>query len=137
MPSRRWRHAAGVVVAAVVVAGCDVTADDEGPPADEGAGSDQPQLADADSTIVLTGRDDLQWDQDAVTAEAGVIEVVLTCEDRVDHNLTIDETGVEVVACAPGATERGAVELAPGDYTFVCTVPGHEATMRGTLTVEG
>ncbi|MDX2286972.1 MAG: plastocyanin/azurin family copper-binding protein [Bacteroidia bacterium] len=37
----------------------------------------------------------------------------------------------------PGATESiyFAAPSAPGDYTYVCTVPGHAALMRGTLRV--
>jgi len=27
-------------------------------------------------------------------------------------------------------------DLAPGTYTFVCTIPGHQALMTGTMTVE-
>ncbi len=37
---------------------------------------------------------------------------------------------------AKGKTSVSA-ELAPGTYTFYCTVPGHrEAGMEGTLTVK-
>ena len=55
-----------------------------------------------------------------------------------EHNVTIEQGG-EVIAesetLAEGKTTVSA-ELAPGTYTFLCTIPGHaEAGMEGTLTV--
>jgi plastocyanin len=84
--------------------------------------------------VALVGQDELTWDQEEVSAEAGTVTFALACEAAVNHNLVID--GEEVAACAPGATETGELELDAGEYPFFCTIPGHEATMRGQLTVE-
>ncbi|MCC5947636.1 MAG: cupredoxin domain-containing protein, partial [Nitriliruptoraceae bacterium] len=85
--------------------------------------------------VAVTGTDSLAWDQESFEVAEGEITVELTCEDAVNHNFVIDETGEEVVACDPGETATGTVSLDAGTYTFVCTIPGHETTMRGELTV--
>jgi plastocyanin len=90
---------------------------------------------DTDADISVVGQDNLTWDTETLEAEAGEISVALTCEGGVNHNFVIDETDEEVAECAPGETAEGTVELEPGEYTYVCTVPGHEQRMRGTLSV--
>jgi uncharacterized cupredoxin-like copper-binding protein len=63
--------------------------------------------------------------------------VAFTSQD-IFHTFVIENVnGDEVVASArAGETDRGGVELEPGDYTFYCDVPGHRAAgMEGTLTV--
>lgn len=112
-----------VVVAALIAAACTASP----PPA-------QVDVSGAD--LVVVGQDNLQWDVESLTAEAGDIDIALVCEDAVNHNLVILETGEEVAVCPPGGTDIGTVTLDAGEYTYVCTVPGHERTMRGTLTVE-
>ena len=120
----RGRAGLALLIALVLgVAGCT----DSGPP---------PEPVDvAGADLVVVGRDNLQWDVDELTATAGEITIALVCEDAVNHNLVIEETGEEVAVCPPGRTDIGTVTLEPGEYTYVCTVPGHERTMRGTLTV--
>ena len=103
-----------------------------------GGDTDPSDAADqsADGALRVVGQDNLRWDVEELTAQAGTVEFELVCEDAVNHNLVIDELDEQVAVCAPGETVRGAVDLEPGTYTYVCTVPGHEATMRGELTVE-
>jgi plastocyanin len=86
-------------------------------------------------TVAVVGQDTLTWDAEELTVDAGTITVELTCEGGVNHNFVIEETDEEVVECAPGETETGTVDLEAGEYEYICTVPGHESTMRGTLTV--
>ena len=123
----RVRTLGVAVAAALVLAACggggDATADGDG---DGAAGSD---------ALALTGTDELLWDVESLSAEAGTIAFALTCEDGVNHNLVIEETGDEVAACQPGETVEGSVELEAGTYTYICTVPGHETRMIGELTV--
>lgn len=88
-----------------------------------------------DADIAVVGQDNLQWDTESLEAEAGEIAVALTCEGGVNHNFTIEETDEQVAECDAGETDEGTVELDAGEYTYVCTVPGHDRTMRGTLTV--
>ena len=97
-------------------------------------GDDGAALPEAD--IVLVGTDMLQWEPDRVSVRAGTSSVAIVCEPGANHNLVIEETGEEVAACTPGRTAFGEVTLAPGSYTLVCTVPGHEALMRGVLEVQ-
>jgi plastocyanin len=97
-----------------------------------GGGSDG-ALPDAD--IALLGTDRLTWEPDRVRVEPGTLSVAIVCERGANHNVVIEETGEELAACAPGRTAFGEVTLEPGNYTLVCTVPGHEVTMRAALAV--
>jgi plastocyanin len=129
-PARRRRPTVvlAVLLIAVIVAACG-GGDDVGTTDRGDAGGDG-------SSVAVVGRDDLTWDTEELTAESGPITIQLTCEPAVNHNLVIEETDELVAECAPGETVTGTVDLEPGSYTFVCTVPGHERTMRGTLTVD-
>ncbi len=89
----------------------------------------------SDDALPLLGTDDLRFEPESLSADAGTMEFVLTCESQVNHNVVIVSTGEQVAACQPGETAVGSVELDGGSYEFVCTVPGHSATMRGELSV--
>jgi plastocyanin len=130
---RRRRRLASVVAGlllAFVVAACG---GGDGPDATSGDGGDTSAQP---GTVAVVGRDDLTWNTETLSASSGTLTVELTCEPAVNHNLVIEETDELVAECAPGETATGTVDLDPGSYTYVCTVPGHERTMRGTLTVE-
>lgn len=93
--------------------------------------------ADPDTGVTrVVGTDDLRWEPEQLDVTAGD-ELELVCEEAANHNLVIVETGAQVAVCGPGETDRGTVDLEPGAYTYLCTVPGHSATMRGELTVDG
>ncbi len=85
--------------------------------------------------IVLIGTDDLLFVPEELAVPAEPVPLELHCEPAVNHNIVIIETGEEIAVCAPGETGTGTLEIAPGTYTYVCTVPGHSATMRGEITV--
>jgi plastocyanin len=120
-PTRRrpLRLALLAASAALVLVGCGGDADSGLPEAD----------------IALLGTDMLTWEPDRLTVEAGTLSVAIVCQRGANHNIVIDETGEELAACAPGRTAFGEVTLDAGLYTYVCTVPGHEVTMRGVLEV--
>jgi plastocyanin len=119
--SHRLRRAASLaVLAPLLLGGCG------------GSAGDAP-LADAD--LVVVGTDRLTWEPAQLQAAAGTSTVAIICEPGAPHNLVIEETGEEVAACTPGRTAFGAVTLSTGTYVYVCTVPGHELTMRGVLEV--
>jgi plastocyanin len=129
-PVRRRRSA---VVAALLLAFVVVACGGDEPDA---AASDAAGATGDPATVAVVGRDDLTWDTETLSATSGTITVELTCEPAVNHNLVIDERDEMVAECAPGETVVGTIDLDPGTYTYVCTVPGHERTMRGTLTVD-
>lgn len=117
--SRSRKSAAGLLlVAALSLSGC---------------GGGDAALPEAD--IVVVGTDRLTWEPDRIAVQPGTSTVAIVCEGGANHNLVIEETGEEIAACAPGRTAFGEVTLDPGNYTYVCTVPGHEQTMRGALAV--
>ena len=84
---------------------------------------------------MVVGTDRLTWEPDTLQASVGTSTVAIVCEPGANHNLVIEGTGEEVAACAPGRTAFGEVTLAAGTYVYVCTVPGHEVTMRAALAV--
>ena len=60
-------------------------------------------------------------------------------ESPLPHNIAV-RNGTEEIGpvVERGGTSEITVELDAGEYTFLCTVPGHaEGGMQGTLTVEG
>jgi plastocyanin len=116
-PGRRVRVLA--VSLALVLAAC-------------GGGTD----AGPDADLVVIGTDRLTFEPATLTAQAGVpTSVALVCERGANHNLVIDGTGEQIAECTPGQTDFGVLTLDAGTYLYLCTVPGHEVTMRGTLEV--
>jgi plastocyanin len=80
----------------------------------------------------------LAFDKKSLTAKAGKVLLTFDNPSPIPHDVAIDQDGKEI-AVTPEITESSAslsADLKPGDYTFLCTVPGHaEAGMEGTLTV--
>lgn len=72
-----------------------------------------------------------------IEVPAGQVTFEISNLDAFDHDLTIDELGLNVVFGA-NETVEAVFEAGPGTYTFYCSIPGHrEAGMEGTLTVVG
>ena len=83
----------------------------------------------------------LAYTKKTLAANAGTVKIAFTNKSPEDHNLTIQKgTNGPVVGATPtfvGGTKVLSVKLAPGTYTFFCSVPGHRmAGMVGTLTVK-
>ncbi len=72
-----------------------------------------------------------------IATAAGEVTVTLENKDLFWHTFTIEELGVDL-RVPVGAELPVTFEAPPGEYEFICAIPGHtEAGMRGTLTVEG
>jgi len=126
---RSPRTLAQLVIASLLLAACTGGgADDDPRIAPEEAGFDGERIA-------LIGTDDLLFIPDELAVPDGPVELELHCEPAVNHNVVIMETGEEIAVCSPGGIGTGTLDIDPGTYTYVCTVPGHSATMRGELSV--
>ena len=80
---------------------------------------------------------DIDFEQAPTTAPAGEQQVLLTNNGQSIHNVTIPDVSEDpIVEAGAGETATGVVELEPGTYEFICSVPGHESLMKGELTVE-
>ncbi len=82
---------------------------------------------------------DLAFDTTELTSKPGEVTIDFDNPAALEHNVAIEQDGKEL-ATTETITEGKAsvsVDLTPGTYTFLCTVPGHaEAGMTGTLTVK-
>jgi plastocyanin len=63
----------------------------------------------------------------------GPASVYLTNSDPTAHTFTIEGSVNQVVPANSSA--RVGLNLKPGQYKYICAVPGHEQTMHGTMTV--
>jgi mono/diheme cytochrome c family protein len=75
----------------------------------------------------------------ALSAPAGPVTITLANASPLEHNIALRGPG-GIIAQGPtvggGGTSGVTADLAPGVYTFLCTVAGHEAAgMTGALTV--
>jgi len=80
----------------------------------------------------------LAFDKTSLTSKPGKVTIDFDNPSALEHNVAIEQNGKEIAVSetlAKGKTSVSA-DLAPGTYTFLCTVPGHaEAGMEGVLTV--
>ena len=71
-----------------------------------------------------------------LTAKPGKVTFEIKNAGTVEHNFIIKGTTVNLESIQAGQTATVTVDLAPGTYRVLCTVPGHEeAGMVGTLKV--
>lgn len=82
---------------------------------------------------------DLAFDATSLTSKPGKVTIDFDNPAALEHDVAIEQDGKEIAVSetiTEGKTSVSA-DLAPGAYTFLCTVPGHaEAGMEGTLTVK-
>jgi plastocyanin len=102
--------------------------------------SDKPAVADGGVLDIPTDPSGaLAYQFASAEAPAGEIEVDSQNDSSVGHNIAIEGAGVneEGDVVQGGDTSSVTVNLKPGEYKFLCTVPGHaEGGMEGVLTVK-
>jgi plastocyanin len=83
---------------------------------------------------------ELKFDKTSLSSKPGKVTIDFTNPSTIPHNFEVEDEsgkvlgGTETIA---GSEESATVELAPGTYTFFCSIPGHrESGMEGTLTVK-
>ena len=83
---------------------------------------------------------DIAYDKTELASKPGKVTIDFTNPAALEHDVAIEAEGGEEIAASEVIGEGKtsvSTELAPGTYTFYCTVPGHrEAGMEGTLTVK-
>lgn len=81
----------------------------------------------------------LAFDKTSLTSKPGKVTIDFDNPSALEHNVAIEQNGKEIAVSetlAKGKTSVSA-DLAPGTYTYLCTIPGHaEAGMEGTLVVK-
>lgn len=80
----------------------------------------------------------IAFDKTTLTSKPGKVTIDFDNPSALEHDVAIEQDGKQIAVSeliAKGKTSVSA-DLAPGTYTFLCTVPGHaEAGMEGVLTV--
>jgi plastocyanin len=80
----------------------------------------------------------LKFNTSQLNATAGKVTITMTNPSQLQHDVAI-KGGVNVTGnvVGQGGKSVASAELKPGQYTFYCSVDGHEAAgMTGTLTVK-
>lgn len=81
---------------------------------------------------------EIAFDRTSLTSKPGEVTIDFDNPSAIEHDVAIEEGGKEIAVSDTITESKTSVsaDLAPGSYTFLCTVPGHaEAGMEGTLTV--
>jgi len=106
-----------------------------------GEGAEKPQAAakGPGGTLQLKASPtEIAFDTTHLASKPGKVTIDFENPAALEHDVAIEQDGKEIVkseVITEGKTSVSA-DLAPGTYTFLCTVPGHaEAGMEGTLTV--
>jgi high-affinity iron transporter len=129
IPKRRTAATAVAAVALLLLVGCGASGGPAAPAASAPAGA-----------IVVTAKE-YQFTPSALTAPAGRVTFHITNAGNETHEFEIfkgEAVVDEVENIVPGISRDLTVELAAGDYTFVCALNGHDSLgMKGTITVSG
>lgn len=81
----------------------------------------------------------IAFDATQLTSKPGKVTIDFDNPAAIEHDVAIEQGSKEIAKSALVTEGKTSVtaDLAPGTYTFLCTVPGHaEAGMEGTLTVK-
>ncbi len=128
-------QALGIVVAAALIGGCG--GDDGG---GGGSGAEREPKRSTGNAPQRVEMSEFAFSPETVRVKRGDGIAAVNVGSS-PHNLTIERSeGRELAATkdiSADAMERLPVDVKPGKYTLVCTVPGHrEAGMVGKIVVE-
>ncbi|MEX0847354.1 MAG: sulfocyanin-like copper-binding protein [Ilumatobacteraceae bacterium] len=104
-----------------------------------GGGSSSSDTIPADADVVVKAIDGIKWDQSSYSATAGDVVIAAVNVSSLPHNLYIVAADGTQLPNMLDLTSKGkvateTVTLSAGEYTLICTVPGH-ANMKAILTV--
>jgi plastocyanin len=81
----------------------------------------------------------LAFDKTSLDSKPGKVTIDFDNPSPIEHDVVIEQGTKEIASSELVSEGKASVsaDLAPGTYTFFCSVPGHaEAGMQGTLTVK-
>jgi plastocyanin len=134
------RILAVVAIAATfgLAAGCGGDDDDDDEAAAPEATAPEEEAAGGGGAATEVGMTEYAFEPADLTAAQGDT-LTATNDGELPHNYTIEADGDEVTSgdVDPGSSGELTVDVDPGDYDVICTIPGHaEQGMTGTITVE-
>lgn len=113
---------------------------DAGAAEEDGEGGGEEAGGAGGTTVTIAAEPSaLAYDTTALEATAGEATFEFNNPSSIPHDFVIEKDGEKVAGTEviSEAEESFTAELEPGEYTFLCTVPGHaQAGMEGTLTVK-
>ena len=116
----------------------ELATEEAGAAAEQGGGGAEGGATMLDVTSPEDGS--LVFQPDGLEAAAGDVTLSYENPSDVPHSIALELDGKQIAATDPVAGDTVELDerLAPGEYVFYCTVPGHrEAGMEGDLTVTG
>jgi uncharacterized cupredoxin-like copper-binding protein len=97
-----------------------------------------PTAALAGPAVVELATGDMKFAPKSLTVPANTdVTLRITNKGKLPHDVTIMGTSYATAKIASGETVELTLNLAPGAYTFICTVPGHkQAGMVGSIVAQ-
>lgn len=91
----------------------------------------------ADGTVQIEARL-FGFELSTDTANAGPVTFVISNHEFLPHDFRLSGNGVDeqTERLEQGEAATLTLDLAPGTYTYLCTVEGHSENMQGTFTVK-
>jgi uncharacterized cupredoxin-like copper-binding protein len=133
----RWLALVGMLLMIVTLASCGAgSARGNAAPATPPAASSAGAPAGAQTVRVVSKN--FSFSLDAARIGAGPVTFVLQNDGPAPHDFAIRGNGVnqKTSVIERGQTATLTVDLKPGTYTYICTIPGHDHLgMAGTFTV--
>lgn len=109
---------------------------------DDAEGDAAPAAADSGAGVNLTVEaHDIGFDRDAYAVASGPVDIDYQQQGSLPHSLVIEEASGGYVGgfrldVGDAESDRGTVDLPPGEYILYCDVPGHrDAGMEADLQV--
>jgi plastocyanin len=82
----------------------------------------------------------IAYDTTQLSGSAGRVTIDFTNPSAVTHDVCITNSSGQQIGCSPTISQDSTSlteDLKPGNYTFFCSVDGHEAAgMKGTLAIK-
>jgi plastocyanin len=97
----------------------------------EAAGQEPVEEIPADALVWVAV--DVDFAEEVTETTAGEHVIAIDNQGNLPHNVVID--GVGRVDADGGGQAAATVTLEPGEYEYICDIPGHASTMSGTLVV--
>jgi plastocyanin len=128
--TNRMHRASIAAVVALLVLGLLLAACGGG-----GGSSTKNQAITASNGKVTIVAKDNYFNATTINATAGKLQITLDNQGSSQHTFVIDSPKFKIAA-SPGSSKSGTVDLTTGSYAYYCDIPGHRATMHGTLVVK-